>query len=81
MTQPVLLRQWVDPHVVGLLEEILEQAKSGDVSAIAVSIIRPNGCVGYRFRWQSGQVGSLELLGAIELLKSKLVARHFEDQE
>jgi hypothetical protein len=69
-----ILYEGVSSSTVSLLEELLEKAKSGEISALAVTYIEPNNAVGKAYC--SGNKGLLALLGAVSLLKNYLSKLH-----
>lgn len=57
-------------EVIGVLEEILEAARSGDIVDVAVAVICDDGIAK---RWLSGCGSSVPLIGAVALLQRDLL--------
>jgi hypothetical protein len=61
----------IDESVMGVLDELMKEAKEGRLAAIAVAVIRPDGCMNSTF---SNSDKAAMLLGAVQLLSSRLLA-------
>jgi hypothetical protein len=62
---------------IEILEEILTQAKLGQVQSVAIGVIRPDGTMGTG--WSEGAASAL--LGAISLLNYRLLQSVEEDDD
>jgi hypothetical protein len=60
----------VDPKLTSELERILEATTAGEITGFAGSFVHRNGAVSFSF---AGRVGSFAHIGAIEVLKERLV--------
>lgn len=60
-----------DPSVVEALREALDQALRGEIVAVGVISVRPNGRVG--FGWQCPGTGGHALIAGCEYLKHDLL--------
>lgn len=63
-------RDKVKQSVVETLEAALQQAKDGDIVAVGVAILRPNGAANAGFSDSDNCVG---LLGAVEILRNRVL--------
>jgi hypothetical protein len=61
--------------VVETLEEVLAEARAGDITAVAIAIVRPNGAINSTTS-ETDDVGTL--LGAITLMQGR-VTRECDD--
>ena len=59
-----------DPDLVQMLEEMLMQARSGELTSIAAVILRNEKI---DFAIQTPNFTTLEMLGALELLKAEMI--------
>lgn len=59
--------------LVTLFEELLSEAKAGRISACALTVIRVNGTI--RFSKTGVDANLIQLLGAVEMLKSVIQRR------
>jgi hypothetical protein len=57
--------------VISLLEEMLEKAKHGEILAIAIAAVRPDGYV--QTRAHKGNRGMSEIVGAVAVMQYYLM--------
>lgn len=59
------------PSVVALLEKVLEQAKRGEITAVAIATVQPDGCA-----WNdwAHKAEYYALLGSLARLQQRLVS-------
>lgn len=61
-----------DTDVVARLEEVLERAKSGDVSMVAIATVERDGAAQWCFSYLSN---TSTMLGAIERMKHQIIQK------
>lgn len=64
------------PDVVACLRSVMDEAKAGDVSSVAVAVVRPNGFINAMFSESDNAPG---MMGAVSLLQHRLI-RQAEDE-
>lgn len=64
-----------NPDVVKLLEELLDQARSGELAGFAIALLHPGDLTSWN--WAGRKTRSL--LGAIELCKTQLCVAQLEE--
>lgn len=62
--------QRMSASVIETLEKVLEDAREGNVTAVGIAVVRPNGTVNTAFS-QSDQAGAL--LGSVSLLQARMI--------
>jgi hypothetical protein len=62
----------VEPEVIKILQDFLDQARRGDVIAGAIVLVRPNGTIGAAISAPSG--GRRHLVAACNYLKQDIIA-------
>jgi hypothetical protein len=67
MVEIVELKKAAPVNVVAAIEELLRQAKAGDVDAVAYVAIRPTGATATNVSWQAGGRGAMLLGGTVFL--------------
>jgi hypothetical protein len=68
----------VNQIVITMLEELLEEARRGEIRACAVAIVTADGCTSDRRAAAAGLKPCL-MVGAIEILKARYVAALVEE--
>lgn len=60
-----------NPKVVALLEEVLEQARKGEITAVAIATLAPDGCADSNWAHQAEY---FSLIGAVARLQHRLLS-------